>query len=530
MSLMVAIWGPEQDLTDAWLRRVESTVPARTALVHAGVRRTESRVPHVRTRSDDPLSALKALTQREPEKDILLLRTGAEVQADCWQRLQKALLSVADAQSMSALNPFDTGFNPFSCTSDSSTDSRRMDQLVFCYAEHLVAAVEQAATCCSLWRRPDEETSTALHAAADWQDFSRKLAVRGKLAYLCDDIYVHHKSASNARPVQQQPALNRLRSRLRLISTDMLAEGLPQIPLPGLDKKPVQLHVSHSWGGGTQEWINNIAAIQTDRYHLQLRSASESDNLNTAQKFELAMVNQPDMPPLGSWLLTQPITSTADSSREYHMIIEDVMTRYHVEQIVISSLIGHSTEILDQQCPTLVVFHDYFPYWPRLDIAIDELSREQTARRLVDESDQNQREQHHRKLSNRTAEQWIRLRQLLISKLKRPNTVLVAPDQSVINNLVKIDSNLDPAGIHVIPHGATPLTRQKPLGLPADPGLRKLRILIPGRLSDVKGKHLLTPLVESCADIADFWLLGSGKDAEEFFGMSSVSHHHGLRA
>ena len=206
------------------------------------------------------------------------------------------------------------------------------------------------------------------------------------------------------------------------------------------------------------------------------------------------------------------------------------MTNYQIDQLVISSLIGHSTVILDQPCPTLVVFHDYFPYWPRLDIAIDELSSEETAEKLVSQSEERLEAHHHLKLANRTAAQWIELRQSLIRKLERPNITCVAPDQSVIDNLIRIDASFSDTGIEIIPHGSRPLSRLKPIGLSADPGQRKLRVLIPGRLSDVKGKHLLQPLVRDCADVADFYLLGAGKDAEDFFGRVFRAYHHGLSA
>ncbi|MCF6226502.1 MAG: glycosyltransferase, partial [Xanthomonadales bacterium] len=76
-----------------------------------------------------------------------------------------------------------------------------------------------------------------------------------------------------------------------------------------------------------------------------------------------------------------------------------------------------------------------------------------------------------------------------------------------------------PGEVQQIAHGID-TQRLKPLAIASSSG--KLRLLVPGRIHPGKGKQLLLDALPQLSQIADIYLLGSGKDGEDFFGISGV--------
>ena len=48
---------------------------------------------------------------------------------------------------------------------------------------------------------------------------------------------------------------------LRRAVNDAIRRGLPVVSLPGLDHRPVQLHVMHFWGGGSTGHVSAYGPV-----------------------------------------------------------------------------------------------------------------------------------------------------------------------------------------------------------------------------------------------------------------------------
>lgn len=528
-SLVVGLWGPLTENSAERIEHCRTTVPSSTVFCHVGKGSSTAidwpdSLGRLSIAEENPLSVLQVLTSSYPDSTILLVATSLSWPESLWQRLQKALLAHPEAVSVSALNALDEGFAPF----DRSTQTRccpdSLDRLVFAHAAHHCPPIAQSASACSLWRPANDRVRALLGAHSNWCEFHDGLRSEGLNSLLLNDLYAGLDPQGTTIQTPRNPAspLLPVQALAGSFADLVLDQQLPDqhaIPVPGLDARPVTLHISHSWGGGTQRWIDDLAAQSDERWHLQLVSVAAHRSPWTAESLELRVVNQPELGSLVRWQPAVPIQSVAESRRDYRQFIQSLISRFQINDLIISSLIGHSLDVLKTSLNTVVVCHDYFPFIPRLDIALEDLTAEDLDRDLYQDCPPDN--VIRLKLNNRGPKEWHLFRARMVHALSAGPIQLVVPDTSVSTHLCRLIPALKTLDWQRIPHGS-PAVLDADQGIAAPADSDRLRVLIPGRLSSVKGKHLLEPLIERCADFVDFHLLGSGIDGHDFFGLDHV--------
>ena len=150
--------------------------------------------------------------------------------------------------------------------------------------------------------------------------------------------------------------------------------------------RPVQLHVIHDLGGGSFKWLADYLGADSERTNLVLRSFAHDTAAGAG--ISLHEGAAADAPAIRLWKWTQKIAGAEVSHREYREALEAILREFSVDGIVVSSLIGHSLEVLETGLPTLVVNHDYFPYCPSINIYFGSICAHCDRHRIADcESD-----------------------------------------------------------------------------------------------------------------------------------------------
>lgn len=309
----------------------------------------------------------------------------------------------------------------------------------------------------------------------------------------------------NQKPLPAHPLADlqwSLKSYLKKQSIDL--------GFPVLDEKPVMLHLCMGWGGGVYQWINDFCRHEKDYQHLILCSDGELYRNRHGESLTLRY-QQTDGVIMRQVELQAPIAATCRKHPEYKHILDQILTDYHIQQLVVSSLIGHSMECLETGLPTLRVLHDYFPSWPSLiaDLDEDSLSQLQLNKAL----EQTKQEP----FGEITEEKYHCWNETLNTCYQSAKVTLVAPSQSVVDNLLKINQKVYQKTL-VIPHAIEnfePINYQQTIS--------KFSILILGRISPPKGQGLLEDIVEALGDDVNFIFMGAGNEGKKYLNASNIS-------
>jgi GT2 family glycosyltransferase len=280
---------------------------------------------------------------------------------------------------------------------------------------------------------------------------------------------------------------------------------------------PVTLHVTHSWGGGVAQWVESFIGADDESINLQLRSEGPQTGEGCGQRFSLYLGNRLETP-VARWWLQPPLQSTAEQQSAYGKIWQELVGRHGIGRVIVSSLVGHSLEVLSSGRPTLQVLHDFYPAWPLLGVhpgpyledgAEHALELALQKNRLLPE------------LGDHDAAGWRRLGYLWRERVQQQGVKLAAPSRSVAEMLPRLDPGWASSRIEIIPHGLAPFDDdRKPEPKEREDG--RLRLVIPGRIQPGKGKQLLLDALPALTEYAKVYLLGAGKDGEDFFGFSGV--------
>lgn len=282
--------------------------------------------------------------------------------------------------------------------------------------------------------------------------------------------------------------------------------------------RPVRLHVSHSWGGGLGRWVEDFVAADESHQSLVLRPIGEWDAF--CQVLALYPSAKMDVP-LKTWTLAQPILSTEIAHGQYRQILAEILATYSVSTIMVSSLIGHSLDVLKTGLPTTYVHHDFYPACPPLYAAWESpcTSCDKDRLKACLKSNPN-----HRIFRVEPDTHWQALREGFVSTVVERDIALVAPCHSVAQRLQSLLPGLSGKSIHIIEHGLSP-DLIAALGTARnryrDDG--RLRIVILGSLAEHKGASLLLPVLEQITLFADLLLLGAGEDGRLFSRKSGVT-------
>jgi glycosyltransferase involved in cell wall biosynthesis len=282
------------------------------------------------------------------------------------------------------------------------------------------------------------------------------------------------------------------------------------------DARPeVRLHVAHSWGGGLSKWVRDF--VQTDRasgrgHSLVLRSVGVFGAFG--QRLAL-YANDEEVSPLRFWELGTPIHATATAHLQVREILREIIEEFRIDHVIVSSLIGHSLDVLRTGLPTLVVAHDHYPFCVTLYAEFEGECRQCDRARL---SECIQRNPAHRFFGGVQAQDWLALREAFIDAVLTHNAPIVAPSPSVAARWQSMMPALRPPQFRVIGHGVS--LPETPSFTPPPEG--PLRVVVLGRLSPEKGASLLAEMLGPLRTFAELILVGCGDRIDPAFLAASV--------
>lgn len=284
--------------------------------------------------------------------------------------------------------------------------------------------------------------------------------------------------------------------------------------------RPRVLHISHSLGGGLERWVKLFSSSSERCDNFVLKSIGEKGRFGS--QLWLFDTRDPSAP-VRTWRLSQPIVSTASSHLEYRRVIAEVIEELGVDAVIVSSLIGHSLDVLATGTPTLFVCHDYYPYCPAVHIYFNGICTRCTVAELTACCETNPL---NNLFPGESAQHWMMIRSAFQEALRAPFVKVVAPSHSVIRNLETLGAGIS---ADVVPHGTDQSDVWPEDGISPKNG-PKLSIVVPGRLTAEKGLSLLEDVIRRTKTEAEFTLLGCGSAAAHLAGRNVRVIEHYSRA
>jgi len=469
-------------------------------------------------------SVLTQLPAIYPEYDLLFLRPGMIVPMAWDARL--ALAAEQDS-AIAAASPLCDSAPLFSIVSSrqSRQTPENIDRLVYRLSRRRSFEIPAFLNTCVYLRHAAVAAVAPTLAAAQEQplaDFGWSLAQAFRLAgwhnVLCDHVYVADENPASRRQLallqdkEDVAAIERVHplTGLRHAVNDALKQGMSA---PAVGGKPVQLHIVHCWGGGLERWVNDYWVADEQRTNLILRSVGVQGWYGQ----RIALYRSPaSTTPIRFWELDYPIRAIAVAHRQYRLILQEIIAEFGIEALVVSSLIGHSLDVLAVDLPTTVVAHDYLPFCPALNIYFQEICQHCDAGRLTRCFAENE---HNRFFTNVSTPEWLAIRWRFAALTQRAPIKFAAPSASVARHLTTLQPELAAQTFTIIPHGDN-----APAALPKQerPASERLKIVVLGRLTPDKGKALLAAVYPIVKDIVTFYLLGCGEEGAEFDGKPGV--------
>lgn len=486
---------------------------------------------------DQPWQAvLRGLPPRYHDHDLLLVLPGLEVPFGWDARL--ALAAYCQESRIAAVSPLTDSVPLFALLGRRESEQVALDTL-----DRLLLAlsprrnIEMPALfdgCCYLRRTALRDIEMELDAIArdqGWDQASVWLAQlfreHGWHPTCCNHVYVRDWDASRrqreqrcleeleeARQINQAHPLTGLRFALN----EALRRGAPTLPAAP-ERRPLQLHIVNSWGGGLDRWVRQYCEHDRERDHLVLRSIGNWGAFG--QRIALYRSAVMDRP-LRYWELGYPIRATAVAHLQYRAILDEIITGFGVEVILISSLIGHSLDALTSGLPTVFVAHDYYPFCPAVVIYFSEVCEHCELPRLTRCFAENE---HNRFFCNVAPEEWLALRRRFVELALADSVRFAAPSASVANHWQTLLPALADKPFAIIPHGLDYAPEQ----LPPPPAGDKLRVVVLGSLAPQKGRALLEQVWPRIADRVELYLVGCGEEGRIFGGQPGVTLVPGYR-
>jgi len=465
----------------------------------------------------DAASAVRAAAAKFPGVDLIILRAGTAL-PDFWcERLTRAL-QLPDVLVASPLDNADPARAPLPAGARSTVDPGVLDRLCFRYGRREAYAWPTFSPLLSAW------SGTALPGLdlAKIHNWTLPELFAPLRAVLLDHLYVAEPTRALHGPAEPVPgadapppsALGELRESIAAaLDRSTRADGYP-----GLDAKPVVLHVLHGWGGGAERFVRDLAAADSERHHLVFIARGNFDRRRYGEALEL-LDSMFARPPLRQLHLSDPIASTRLHDRVYREFLDAIVRDFVVDAVVVSSLIGHSLDALRTGLPTTYFVHDFYPLWPLLHRNLDDAAVAFDSTQLA--ADLGSADAGF-EFAERDPDYWLQLREAFAATALAARAQLIAPSRAALDIFLKLQPRLAALTQTVIAHGIAPWQTPVALPLAAPPTRPRLRLLVLGRVRRGKAAHLLREVLPRLRDYAEVFLLGAGPEAREFFGWPGV--------
>lgn len=366
------------------------------------------------------------------------------------------------------------------------------------------------------WYKPDANSDDN-QLAGEWRN-NGALMIATDAVYIDDSALPALSLPKNIYPAWQESFIDRHPlTEMRHALSELSARGeVP--PQEVANVRPVRLHISHSWGGGLGRWVEDFTGADTTHQSLVLRPIGHWDAFS--QTLALYPSARMDVP-LKSWTLAQPILSTALCHFQYTQILREILDNFAVQSILVSSLIGHSLDVLKTGRPTTFVCHDFYPACPPLYATWGNPCTHCDATHMANCLQHNPL---HRIFRVEAQPHWLALRKEFVSTVVQGDIAMVAPCRSVAQRLKLILPGLADKDITVIEHGLSSdlIGNLDAVRKPAASSTR-LRIVILGSLSEHKGAAVLSPVLSQITAFADLILLGAGEHGRRFKGLAGLT-------
>ena len=474
------------------------------------------RVPIETIDAPDVLGALKIAARRFAGDDLILVRSDTTLPSFWLARLRR-VLKLPDVLVASPLDNVEIARSALPPGESSNADADAVDALIHRYGRREALQWPAFSTLLSAW------CGAALQTLEIAQIRSPTIpaSFAPLRAMLVGDLYVADPALPLRGPTPPKPgddppqpsALGELREALASALTKPVSRTYP-----GLDEKPVVLHVLHAWGGGAERFVRDLAVTDSSRHHLVFLARGNFERRQFGESLELRDGTLAE-PPLRQINLSDPIASTRAAHCGYAEFLAQIIRDFSVDAIFVSSLIGHSLDVLRTDLPTTYFVHDFYPLWPLLHRNLDDDTITFDAKQMV--ADLETADAGF-EFAERDADYWLDLRERLADELLRIRATLVAPSRAALTLFVKLQPHIGTLTQQVIAHGTERWSTTTALPLPAPPLRKRLRLMVLGRVRRGKAAAMLRDLLPQIRAHAEIFMLGAGPESEEFFGKPDV--------
>jgi GT2 family glycosyltransferase len=482
------------------------------------------------------------------DRDVVLLNSDTEVASGWLDRLRQCAQAQDD---VGTVTPFSNNATicayPRCCADNPLPDGMSVADLDAVFKEVNAGACVDLPTgvgFCMYIRRACLEQVGHLDEAGfgrgygEENDFSLRAAAKGWRNVLCADAFVYHQggcSFADEREKLISQASEVLRQRYpdytgtilrfmaedspgplrRAVDIELARRRMARARGQAEAKGAITLHVTHDMGGGIESWVSDFIEAEAEGRNLVLKAFSEGVSVGDGL---MLLAHPRDTEPLRVWRLDLPIVGSAESHPEYRRILDGIVREYDVGAVLVSSLIGHSLDILDTGLPTLVVAHDYYPLCPAINMYFGGICDSCDASRLVrctaENTDFNPPE------LGMPFEARASLRACFVERVLKNGVGVVAPSHAARQHWLRLAPELSGAAMLTIPHGhGHDLPRILPG--PVDDTSR-LKVMILGMLSVSKGSRLLDEALPGLLEFADIYLVGAREVGALYAGRAGV--------
>lgn len=505
-----------------WLEQVlQEAASAALVVVDGAVPSTGGRdiTPLETGSGDDALAVLRAAAKAFPGDDLVLLRAGTALPTHWYVRIAAAL-QLDNVLVASPLDNLDPSRAPLPAGASSDAAPGEVDVACWLCSRHQTFDWPTFSPLLSAWSgaRLRDAQLEQIH------NYTLPQIMAPLRAALLDHLYVAHTSVSALRGpaitppgADPEPAspLGELREQ---VAAALAAPARKTDFYPGLDARPVVLHVLHGWGGGAERFVRDLAANDHERHHLLLLARGNFERRHFGETLELRDAAL-TLPALRRFELPDAIASTSFGNPAYRAFLDNVIADYGIDAVMVSSLIGHSLDALRTGLPTTFFVHDFYPLWPLLHRNLDDASLTFDAAQMradlagIDAGFE---------FFERDAAYWLALREAFADALLAARAQLIAPTRAALDIFLRLQPRLASLAQHVIAHGLAPWPTPPALPLPPPPMRARLRLVVLGRVRRGKAAAMLRELLPRLSEHAELFLIGAGPEASEFFGQRDV--------